>query len=111
MAELMANRPVKIDRLEKRRGRRHLDVVGTRDVKGAVAADADIGSGRCYQRLGPRQDKVLGNRFRHRREVSGKILALVGIKDREAPEERDRFGFVAGFGGAGAFAVGNEASA
>ena len=109
MAELMANRPVKINRLKEGRGRRHLDVVGAGDVEGAVAADADIGAGRTDQRLGLRQDQVFGERFRRRRDRGRKILALVGIKDREAFEEWDGVGFVAGFGGARAFAVRNEA--
>ena len=105
----MTNRPVTINRLEERRRRRHLDVIVARDVEGAVAADADIGAGRADQRLGLRQDQIFGERFRQRRDVGGKILALVGIEDREALEERDRVGFVAGFRGARAFAVGNEA--
>jgi hypothetical protein len=109
MTELMTNCPVKIDRLKELRGRRHPDVIGAGDIEGAVAADADIGPGRCYQRLGLRQDQVFGQRFRHGREVSGKILALVGIKDREAFEERDRVGLVADLGSARALAVGNEA--
>ena len=109
MAELMANRPVKINRLKEGRGRRHLDVVGAGDVEGAVAADADIGAGRTDQRLGLRQDQVFGERFRRWRDRGRKILALVGIKDREAFEEWDGVGFVAGFGGARAFAVRNEA--
>ena len=50
---------------------------------------------------------AIGSRWR--RDVGRKILALVGVEDREALEERDRFRFVAGFGGARAFAVGNEA--
>ena len=71
--------------------------------------DADIGAGGTDQRLGLRQDQVFGQRFRRRRDLGREVLALVGIEDREALEERDRVGLVAGFGGAGAFAVGNEA--
>ena len=97
MPELMKDGPVPVDRLEKRRGRRHLDVVGARDVEGAVAADADIGAGRADQRLGLRQDQVFGERLRRRRDVGRKILALVGVEDREALEKRDRFRLVAGF--------------
>ena len=108
MTELVADRPVKIDRLEEGRRRGHLDGVGARDIEGAVAADADIGAGRADQRLGLRQDQVVGQRFRRRRDRGRDILALVGIKDREALEERDRVGFVAGFGGARALAVGNK---
>jgi hypothetical protein len=109
MTQLMTDGPVKIDRLEKRRGRWHLDVVFARDIEGAVAADADIGAGRADQRLGLRQDQVFGDRRRRRRDVGRKILALVGVENREALEERNRLRFVPGFGGARALAVGNEA--
>ena len=105
----MANRPMTVDRLEEARRRRHLDVIGARHIEGAVAADADIGAGRADQRLGLRQDQVFGKRRGRRRDVGRQILALVGVEDREALEERDRFGFVAGLGGARALAVGNEA--
>ena len=59
---------------------------------------------RSRRACGLRQDQV-----RHWRDVGGKILALVGIEDREALEERNGFGLIAGFGGARALAVGNEA--
>ena len=97
----MTNGPVKIDRLEEGRRRRHLDVVGAGNIEGAIAADADIGAGGADQRLGLRQDQVVGQRLRRRRDIGGKILALVGIEDREALEKRDRVGLVAGLGGAG----------
>src|SRR6266851_2782157 len=104
----MADGPVPIDRLEISRRRRDLDVVGARDVEGAVAADAEIGAGRADQRLGLRQDQIFAKRRRRRRYVRWEILALVGVEDREAFEERNSFGFIAGFRGARAFAVGNE---
>jgi hypothetical protein len=88
MATFMKNRPVKIYRLEESRRRRHLDVIGARHIEGAGAADADIGAGRADQRLCLRQDKVLGKRLRRWCYVRRKILALVGVEDREALEER-----------------------
>jgi cell division GTPase FtsZ len=100
VATFMENRPVKIHRLEEIRRRRHLDVVRARHVEGAIAADADIGAGRADQRLGLRQDQVFGNGRWRRREVGRKIVALGGVEDREALEERNRFRLVAGFGGA-----------
>jgi hypothetical protein len=109
MAQFMADGPVPVNRLEIGRGRRHLDVVFAGDVEGAVAANAQIGAGRADQRLGLRQDQVFGDRLRRRRYIRRKILALVAIEDRELLEERDRFGFVAGFRRARAFAVRNEA--
>jgi len=105
----MADGPVKVYRLEESRRWRDLDVVRARDIEGAVTADAEIGAGRADQRLGLRQDEVVVHGRRRRRNVGRKILALVGVEDREGFEERDGFGFVAGFRGAGAFAVGNEA--
>ena len=72
-----------------------LHVVGGSNVEGAVAADADIGAGRCYQRLGLRQDQVFGKRFRHRREVGGKVLALVGINLNPAVDLETATGFAA----------------
>ena len=105
----MTNGPVKIDRLKERGRRGDLDVIGARDVEGAVAADADIGAGRADQRLGLRQDQVFGQRFGRRRDLGRYIRALVGIKDREALEERDRVGLVAGLSRARALAGGNKA--
>src|SRR5215472_5397421 len=49
------------------------------------------------------------NRLRRRCYVGRQILALVGIENREALEERDRVRLVAGFRRACPFAVGNEA--
>ena len=105
----MADGPVPVDRIEKGRGRRHLDVIGAWDIEGAVAADADIGAGSADQRLGLRQDQVVGQRRRRRRDLGRYILALVGIKDREALEKRDRVGLVAGFCGTLALAIRDEA--
>ena len=105
----MEDRPVPVDRLEEGRRRRHLDVIGARDIEGAVAADADIGAGRADQRLGLRQDQVFGQRLRRRRDLGRYILALVGIEDREALEKRDRLGLVAGLCGALALAIRDEA--
>ena len=109
MAEFMADRPVKINRLEEGRGRRHLDVVGAGHVISAVAADANVGAGRADQRLGLRQDEVFARRHRRRRQIFRQILALVGVEHREALQKRDRFGLVAGLFVARALAPGNEA--
>jgi hypothetical protein len=109
VTELMTNRPVKIDRLKERGRGGNLDVIGARKIESAVAIDADIGAGRSDQRLGLRQDQVFGDRFRRRRDLGRKTLELVGVEDREALQKRDRFGLVAGFRGAGALAIGNEA--
>jgi hypothetical protein len=94
MAELVADRAVPVDRLEKGRGRRHLNVIGARNVGGSIASDAQIGAGCADQPLGLRQDEVFGTRRRRRREIGRKIRALVTVENREALEERDRFGFV-----------------
>src|SRR5438309_90542 len=59
MTELVADGPVKVYRLKKGRGRRHLDEIGARDTEGAVAADAQVGAGRADQRLGLRQDEIV----------------------------------------------------
>jgi len=53
--QLRADGPVPVDRLEVSSRRRHLDVIGARDVEGAAAADAQIGAGRADQRLGLRR--------------------------------------------------------
>ena len=88
MSKFMQYCTMPVDGLEESRGWRHLDVIGDRHIKGAIAADADVGAGRADQRLGLRQDQVFRQRFRRRRDLNRKIFALVGIKDREALEKR-----------------------
>ena len=105
----MEDGPVPVDGLEKSRGRRDLDVIGARDIEGAVAADADIGAGSNDQRLGLRQDQVVGQRRRRRHDLGRYIFALVGIKDREALKKRDGGGLVAGLCGPLALAIRDEA--
>jgi hypothetical protein len=93
----MTHCAVPVDRLEVNRRRRRLDKIGAWDIERAIAANAQIGAGGGDQRLGLRQDQLVSNRCRQRREVGRKILALVGVEDREVLEERNGFGFVAGF--------------
>src|SRR5882757_5901371 len=100
MAQFMTHRPVPVDRLEKSSRRRDLDVIGTGQVECAITADAQIGTGRTDQCLGLRQEKVFGQRRWRRRGLSGKTLALVGVEDSEALEERDCLRFFSLFRGA-----------
>jgi len=77
----------------------------------AARSHADVGAGRADQRLGLWQYKivVIGERWRRRGDIGGKSLALVGIEDRKAFEERDRVRLVAGLGRALGFPVRDEA--
>jgi hypothetical protein len=77
MTQLMTDGPVPVDRLEISRRRRHLDVVGARDVERAAAADTQIGAGRADQRLGLRQDEIFRKRGRRRRNVGRTAYVLV----------------------------------
>jgi len=73
---------------------------GAWHIEGAIAADAEIGAGsRGSAPSACGEDQVFGKRRRLRRDVRRKILALIGVEDREALEEGDGFGFVAGLGG------------
>jgi hypothetical protein len=83
----------------------HTVSVGTGEAE--TARGFIVAPGGEDQRLGLRWDEMIVNR--RRRDAGGKILALVGVEHREALEERDRVGLVAGLGSAGTFAVGDEA--
>src|ERR1700680_3534723 len=76
-----------------------------------VSPNAQIGAGGADQRLGLRQHEIvlLSKRWRRRREVGGKSLALIAIVHRETFQKRDRLRLVAGCLGARALAVGYEA--
>ena len=84
-----------VDRLEIGVGPRHLNVVVGRAVEGAIATDAEVGAGRRDQRLGLGLDQPLGHGRRGGDQSGGKVLALIGVEDRESFEERDRAGLVA----------------
>src|SRR5882672_10719370 len=95
VAKLMQSRPVPVDWLKIGVRPRHLDEIMERAIEGAIAADAEVGAGRGNQRLGPRQNQTLGHRRRRADQPLGKILALIGVEDRESLEERDRTWLVA----------------
>src|ERR1700682_4860014 len=109
MAHLVQRSPVPIDWLEIRVGPRDLHIIVGRTVEGAIAADAEIGAGRGDQRFGFRQDQTVWHRRGRGYETLGKVLALIGIEDREAFEERDRTGFIPIAFRTLAFVIRNEA--
>jgi hypothetical protein len=80
--------PVPVDRLEIRRRRWHRDVIGARDIEGAIATNAQIGAGGVDQRLSLRQNEIFSDECGGRRDICGKIFALVGIEHRKGLEER-----------------------
>ena len=67
-----------------------------RHVEGAVAADAEIDARRGDQRLDARFDQPRRHGWRGGRYILGQILALVGVENGEALQERDRLGVLAG---------------
>ncbi|CDX21452.1 hypothetical protein MPLB_2030030 [Mesorhizobium sp. ORS 3324] len=90
MAKLVEAGSVIVDLLEERRLRRQLNKIGGRHVKGAVAADADIGTGFANKRLGMRDDVAFGQRLGLAVKLVGQALALRDIEDGEALEKRHR---------------------
>ena len=97
VAELMQRRAVPVDRLEIGLRRRHLHIVLRRHIEGAIAADAEVDAGRLDQRFDARLDHAGRRRRRDGRDLVGQILALIGVEDGEALEERDRLRVLAGF--------------
>ena len=100
MTEFMERGPVPIDRFEIGRRRRHLHEIVRRVVVGACTADAEIGAGGRDQRLGSWLNLARWRRDNRRRDLLGQAIALVGVEDGKALEERDRARLLAGFRGA-----------
>ncbi len=98
-----------IDRFEIGGRRRDLHEVVRRAVKGAAAADAEIRARGPDQRLGLRLDHAGWRRRRDGGDLLRQVLALVGVEDGEALQERNRLCFVAALAGPFAFIIGYEA--
>ncbi len=80
-----------------------------RIVEGPLAADPKIHAGRADQRLGLRQNQIGFDRRRHRHHLVRQALALRGVEDGEALQERDGLRLLAGLRRAPAFVVRREA--
>lgn len=105
MAQFMEGGTVPIDRFEIRARRRHLHKV-TRDIIiSARTADAEIRPSCGDQGLGPRLDLARRWRNDRSRDLLGQAVALVGIEDGEAFEERNRARLLPGLRGAAAFVL------
>ncbi len=98
-----------VHRLEIGLRRWHLDEVANHRIERAIAADPDVGATGPDQRLGLRQDEALGNRRCRGCDRVGQAFALIGVKHREALEERDGARLVAVAVGALALGLGHEA--
>src|SRR5262249_344375 len=96
MAEFVEGRPVPVDRLVISLRRRHLHEMAGRAIERPRTADAEICAGRCDQPLGLRFDHAGWGRRRGLRDLYRETVALVGIEDSEAFEERDRKDILAG---------------
>jgi hypothetical protein len=107
--QLVQGRAVPVDRLEIRLGRRHLHIVECWNIEGAVAADAEVDAGRPDQGLDPRFDEAGRRRWSHNGDVLRQAVALRRVEHREALEERDRGGFLAGLAGAALLVLRREA--
>jgi hypothetical protein len=110
VTQLVQGRPVPVDRLEIGLRRRHLHIVVGRNVEGPVAADAEVDAGRLDQRFDPRLDQA-GRRRRRDGDVVGQPVALRRVEDREALQEGDGLGFLAGLARAALLVFGVKRSA
>src|SRR6516162_9680264 len=90
MRKLVERRAVPVDGLEICLRPRHLYEIVPRIIKGAVAADAKIGTGGSDQRFGLRKDQSFGKRRGSACQFRRKIFALVGVEHSESFEEWDR---------------------
>ncbi len=107
--DFVERRTVPIDWLEIGLWRRHLHEVERGAVISLRAADPEIDARRPDQRLDPRLDQTWRRRRRDGRDLVGKAVALIGIEDGKAFEERDRARCFTGLGSATPFVVGGEA--
>src|SRR5665213_2050961 len=108
VADLVERRAVPIDRYEIGLWWRDLHEIMPRVVESPLATDAEIHARRPDQRLRLRQDEIGLDRRRHRHYLVRQALALSGIEDGEALQERDRLRFFAGFCRAPAFVIWGE---
>src|SRR6185312_2634863 len=107
--KFMQRSAVPIERLEIGRRRRHLHVILRRRVEGAIAADAEVDTGRSNQGLDRRLDHA-GKRWRcGGRDVGRQAVALIGVKDDEPLEEWNGLRFLAGLARAALFRGWHEA--
>src|SRR5581483_5020854 len=83
--------------LEERGRRGHLHIVLRGVIECPVAADANLDAGRLDQGLHARLDSAWWRRRRDRRNLVRQAIALVGIEDGEALQERNGAGFPAAF--------------
>ncbi|EEF27413.1 conserved hypothetical protein [Ricinus communis] len=107
--QLMQGCAVPVDRLEIRLGWRHLHEVGHRGVESAIAADAKVDARRPDQRLDLWLDEAGRGWWSYDSDIFRQAVALRGVEHREALEEWDRGGFLAGFVGAALLIVWREA--
>ena len=109
VTEFVQRRAVPVNRMEIGGRRWHLHVVFGRRVEGAVAADAEVDAGCPDQRFHGRLDQSGRWRRCGGRDLFREIIALIGIKDGESLQERDRLRFFVDFGGAALLVLWHEA--
>ena len=105
MGEFMESCAVPVDRLVIGLQRRRLHEVVDDVVEGAFAADTEVRAGRGNQRLRLRLDQTWSGRRRNGHDLFRQAIALVGVEDGEAFEERDCAGHLARFLGAPSLAL------
>ncbi len=88
MAKLVQRGAVIIDLVKEGRLRRDLHIIRARRVKRFGPANAKVGPGRDYQRLGNGHRLALGQRRRGNGEPFGQAVALVDVEQGNALEER-----------------------
>jgi len=108
MGAFMQRRAMPVDGLEEGLGRRHHHIVRCRRVVSPVAANTKVDSACPDQRIDRGLDQPGLGRRHGRHEVLRQAVTLSDIENREALQERDRLGFVAGLSGTPAFIVRHE---
>lgn len=100
VSQFVQGRPVPVDRLEIRLGRRHLHIIERWDIESAVPADAEVDAGGPDQGLDLRLDEA-GRRWgSNNGDILRQAVALRRVEHRESFEKRDRGSFLAGLAGA-----------
>ncbi|VIO69438.1 hypothetical protein CI41S_19310 [Bradyrhizobium ivorense] len=95
----MQGRSIPVDRLEIGLWWQHLHIVFSRHIEGTVPANAEVNPGRLDQVFNLRRDQAWRRRRRRRCDLRRQAIALIGVQDREALEERNGLRFVAYFAG------------
>ena len=109
MPEFVQGRAVPVDRLEIGLRGRHLHIVVRRHIEGAIAADTEIDARRFDQSLDARLDEARRWRRSDGGDVVRQAVALRGVEDGEALEERNRGGVLTSLAGSALLVLRREA--